>query len=126
MAETAKLITEIVETSTNELQELPQTASLDPPPPPELSQSLQSAHPDTLQPARIGPGVPLNVFDVTGRRIATLVDAQLPAGKPIPAAWSGNGLSSGVYIINCNGKKRSLSRKMTLIKIIPEQAQAVI
>jgi len=109
-AETGEVITEIVETSTNELQELPQTASLD-----QNYPNPFNPHTQIRFNLPASGEVSLNVFDVTGRRIATLVDAQLPAGTHT-VRLDGNGLSSGVYIYQLVTQERSLSRKMTLIK----------
>jgi len=40
----------------------------------------------------------LQVFDITGRLVTTLVDEQLPIGQH-EAVWDGSDVSSGVYLI---------------------------
>ncbi|MCC5940050.1 MAG: glycoside hydrolase family 88 protein [Balneolaceae bacterium] len=57
----------------------------------------------------------LSVYDLTGRRIQTLVNGQMPAGTyNIP--FDASGLSSGVYIYKLRSNGTLLSRKMTLIQ----------
>ena len=64
---------------------------------------VEGAHPNPFNPAtRISYRVPeatrvhLGVFDVSGRRIATLVDGYQPAGS-YSVSWNATGQSSGVY-----------------------------
>ncbi|MBD3424634.1 MAG: T9SS type A sorting domain-containing protein [Candidatus Latescibacteria bacterium] len=64
--------------------------------------------------------VTLDIFDVSGRRIARLVDAIREAGTH-QAKWSGlnvNGasVSSGVYFYKLTAGKGSITRKMVLMK----------
>jgi hypothetical protein len=64
--------------------------------------------------------VDLGVFDVRGRRVATLVSGTRLAGLN-RAAWdgrdsAGNAASSGVYFCRLRADGRSLTRKMVLLK----------
>jgi len=68
--------------------------------------------------------VTLNVFDLLGRKVATLVDAKQPAGNYNSqfSAYSFNGnsvnheISSGVYFYRLTTDKFSFTKKMLLIK----------
>jgi hypothetical protein len=84
--------------------------------------SLFQAYPNQFNPAtRISfelPGqmhVTLEVFDMLGRKIATLVDSSLPAG-PHAAEFEAAGLPSGFYIYRLSTPQGAFSRKMTLLK----------
>lgn len=64
--------------------------------------------------------VVLEIFDVAGRKVATLVDEQLPAG-PYNAVWNGHSdggerVASGVYFYRLAAGDRETSRKMVLLK----------
>lgn len=59
--------------------------------------------------------VTLEVYDVTGRKVATLVNGILPAGVHT-ASFDGAGLSSGLYLYRLTAGARVESRAMTLIK----------
>lgn len=64
--------------------------------------------------------VRLTVYDLRGRRVATLVDTVLPAG-PHRRTWDGcddrgRPLASGTYFYRLNTGDRALSRKMLLLK----------
>jgi hypothetical protein len=64
--------------------------------------------------------VRLEVFDVEGRRVATLVDATMPAGRH-RVLWDGTDrdrrpVATGTYFYRLTAGKRSLSRKMLLLK----------
>jgi hypothetical protein len=64
--------------------------------------------------------VTLSVYDVAGRRVATLVDRNLPAG-PYAVEWNGcsdNGekVASGVYFYRLTAGEKETSRKMVLLK----------
>jgi hypothetical protein len=64
--------------------------------------------------------VRLEVFDVEGRWVATLIDGRMPAGRH-EVFWQGvdrNGttVATGTYFYRLTAGKRSLSRKMLLLK----------
>ena len=64
--------------------------------------------------------VRLEVFDVEGRRVATLVDGKMPPGRH-RVRWDGtdrNGrpVATGTYFYRLTAGKRYLSRKMLLLK----------
>jgi bacillolysin len=59
--------------------------------------------------------VTLRVYDILGREVATLVDAQRPAGvHTVP--FDGSGLSSGVYLYRLDAGGVTQSRRMLLTK----------
>jgi hypothetical protein len=59
--------------------------------------------------------VRLEVFNIQGQRVATLVDAAQAAGTHSVRFNAGN-LSSGVYLYRLQSGNSLLSRKMTLVK----------
>lgn len=59
--------------------------------------------------------IELNVFDMLGRRIATLFDGLQKRGAH-KIAWSANGTASGVYVLRLTAEGISLSRKIQLVK----------
>jgi hypothetical protein len=63
-----------------------------------------------------GSRVSVTVYDVLGRRVATLVDnASYPAG-PAELAFDRGDLASGVYFVKLQTPTRSLSRRMVLVR----------
>ncbi|MFO7581922.1 multicopper oxidase domain-containing protein [Guyparkeria sp.] len=94
--------------------------------PPVLS--IKQSYPNPFNPStRIDFEVPtqartrLDIYDVAGRRIATLVDDMLPAGSQ-SVTWDGRdskgeGVASGVYFYRLSvAGQQSLVRKMVLLK----------
>jgi hypothetical protein len=70
-------------------------------------------------PADCGP-IRLDVFDLAGRLVRTLVDGELPPGRR-EVLWDGrdalgHGVASGVYYCRLSGPDFSDTRKMTLVK----------
>jgi flagellar hook assembly protein FlgD len=62
----------------------------------------------------------LDIFDVSGRRVRTLVDASLPAGSH-QVEWDSRGdsresLSSGVYHYRLQAGSEAVERKMVLLR----------
>jgi hypothetical protein len=67
-----------------------------------------------------GAHVSLAIFDVTGRRVRTLVDSSLPAGR-LSVTWDGRddrgqGLASGVYFYRMLAGSFVETRKTVLLK----------
>jgi len=62
------------------------------------------------------PGhVTLEVFNVAGQRVSTLVDAWLGTGEHT-ATWDGTTVSSGVYLYRLTTDYTAETRKMILLK----------
>jgi hypothetical protein len=92
-----------------------------------LKLELAQNHPNPFNPTTtIGYTVPtrakvtVQIYDVTGRLVATLVDETRDAGR-YAAEWNGRSASgdpvgSGVYFYRLNVGKESLTRKMVLLK----------
>jgi hypothetical protein len=60
--------------------------------------------------------VRMEVFDVLGRRVATLIDGEMPAGS-YQVTWDARGLASGVYLYRLvTGRGVAATRKMMLLK----------
>ncbi|REL24161.1 T9SS C-terminal target domain-containing protein [Rhodohalobacter sp. SW132] len=59
--------------------------------------------------------VRLDVFNVAGQRVATLVDGMMSAGSH-EQTFNASGLSSGVYFYRLQTPKESLTRQMILVK----------
>lgn len=59
--------------------------------------------------------VELNVYDITGAKVATLVDGALEAG-PHSVNWDAATVASGVYYYKMRSNGEELTRKMTLLK----------
>ena len=59
--------------------------------------------------------VKLEIFDITGARVATLVDEYLPAG-PHDVIWNAQDVASGTYIYRLTAAGNSYSRRAVLLK----------
>ncbi len=59
--------------------------------------------------------VAITVYDITGRKVARLVDDSYPSGS-FTVTFDGSSLASGVYIFRMVTSSRVLTRKMVLIK----------
>jgi hypothetical protein len=59
--------------------------------------------------------VSVQVFDMLGRQVATLVDGVQPAGE-YTVAFNGTRLASGVYLIRFNAAGKTMIRKTLLVK----------
>ncbi|SMO54899.1 T9SS type A sorting domain-containing protein [Gracilimonas mengyeensis] len=60
--------------------------------------------------------VHLEVFDVTGRKVATLVDGQRQTAGNQQVTFDASGLSSGMYFYRLETGGKTLTRKMLLVK----------
>ncbi|TVQ73918.1 MAG: T9SS C-terminal target domain-containing protein [Balneolaceae bacterium] len=61
----------------------------------------------------------LTVYDMTGRRITTLLDESMPPGRhsvPFNAVDGGRNLPSGLYLYRLSGANSAVSGKMLLVK----------
>jgi hypothetical protein len=63
----------------------------------------------------VGGSVQLAVYDVTGRRVAELMNGSLPMGRH-SVSFDASGLSSGVYVYTLSFEGRTETRKMLLMK----------
>ncbi len=74
-------------------------------------------NPTTVIPFSIAePGkVSLEVFDISGRHVATLIDEFRPAGQHT-YSFNANGLSSGIYVYRLRAGKKTFSHKMAFVK----------
>ena len=62
------------------------------------------------------PGhVSLEIFNVTGQRVASLVDAGQPAGQHI-IHWDAGNLPSGIYLVRLQAGEQMATRKMALVR----------
>ncbi|HSW55010.1 MAG TPA: T9SS type A sorting domain-containing protein [Ignavibacteriaceae bacterium] len=59
--------------------------------------------------------ITMKVYDLLGREVATLVEAEKPAGV-YEAIFDGDNLASGVYVYRLSTNNGSVSKKMILIK----------
>ncbi len=57
----------------------------------------------------------IKVFNVSGQEVATLVNAQQPAGRHV-VRWNPSGLASGVYFCRLRAGRFAETRKMVLMK----------
>lgn len=74
-------------------------------------------NPQTLIPYEIGAltRVQLSVYDVTGRRVALLVDAEQVPGR-YEAVFNASGLASGVYLVRMRAAGQVFTEKMLLLR----------
>ncbi|RIK73240.1 hypothetical protein DCC62_17790 [candidate division KSB1 bacterium] len=87
-----------------------------------VSFTLQQNYPNPFNPATAisysvnrEAFVQLMVFDVLGRKVATLVNERLPAGS-YQALFNGEGLASGVYWYRLQAGDQSMQKKMVLVR----------
>lgn len=57
----------------------------------------------------------LEVYDILGQRVATLVDGEQKAGYKV-ARWDAGGFSSGIYLYRLQAGGFVQTRKMVLIR----------
>jgi hypothetical protein len=87
-----------------------------------LSFRLNAAYPNPFNPSTVIPfqlasasDVQIQVFDMLGRRVATLIDEFKPAGNHT-VRFEASGLSSGVYMIRFTAPGAQQTRSVSLIK----------
>ena len=59
--------------------------------------------------------IQLEIFDMLGRKVATLLNEELPAGRH-KVKWNADGFASGVYFYRINSAKFMKTRKMVLVR----------
>lgn len=59
--------------------------------------------------------VQVEIFDMLGRKVTTIVNKELPAGRHT-AKWNANGIASGVYFYKISSAKFTKTRKMVLVR----------
>ena len=87
-----------------------------------LTASLAQNYPNPFNPTTIirfnlprGADVKLDVFNILGQKVATLIDRRLPAG-PHEAVFDGTGHATGVYFYRLKTDDLRLTMKMVLLK----------
>lgn len=87
-----------------------------------LSFKLNAAYPNPFNPSTVIPyqlatasNVTIQVFDMLGRNVATLIDEFRPAGNHT-VRFEGSGLASGVYMIRFTTADIQQTRSVSLIK----------
>ncbi len=63
----------------------------------------------------VAGNVSLNVYDITGRLVVTLVDGQMDAGQHV-VVWDASNVSSGVYFYKLTAGDYTATKKMNLLK----------
>ena len=83
---------------------------------------LNQNYPNPFNPTTVVSGqwtvtsdVSLEVFDILGRRVATLANGRYPAGK-YSFTFNANGLASGVYFYRLKAGSYSATMKMVLVR----------
>lgn len=59
--------------------------------------------------------VKLEIYDMLGRKVTTLMYEELPAGR-YQVKWNAHGIASGVYFYKLQSSKYSKTRKMVLVR----------
>jgi hypothetical protein len=92
-----------------------------------LSYNLEQNYPNPFNPStKIGFSLPtheyvrIDVYDILGGRVATLIDEERPAGS-YQVTWDGTGdngtpIASGVYLYKIQAGTYSLTKKMVFLK----------
>lgn len=99
-----------VPTPTERAEEVPEQVSLEPNYPNPFNPAT------TIPFALPAPGhVRVQVYDVLGRRVATLVDGHRPAGRH-EVVFDGQGRASGVYLVRLEARGRTITQRMLMVK----------
>ncbi|MEX0719462.1 MAG: T9SS type A sorting domain-containing protein [Balneolaceae bacterium] len=87
------------------------------------SLSLHQNYPNPFNPSTVisyqlavNSAVQLEVFDMLGRKVATLVDGEQKSAGSYSATFDASALSSGIYLYRLQAGNSHLTQKMTLIK----------
>jgi hypothetical protein len=83
---------------------------------------LEQNYPNPFNPATVVSyqlpvvsSVRLEVYDMSGREVAVLVNGSMPAGRHT-VRFDASGLSSGVYVYRLTAGSHSLTKKLTVLK----------
>jgi flagellar hook assembly protein FlgD len=83
---------------------------------------LHSAYPNPFNPSTlIGYDLPrdshvsLEIFDLNGRLVKTLINGYFRAGKH-QVAWNADQISSGIYLVRLVTGKKVFNQKITYLK----------
>jgi hypothetical protein len=60
--------------------------------------------------------VSIHVYDVAGRRVATIMEGQRRVAGPGSVNFDAKGLASGVYFLKMQTPSKYLTRKITVLK----------
>jgi hypothetical protein len=90
--------------------------------PTEISFALAGANPaagevDFRFGLPAGARVALSIYDVSGRRVARLVDGELPAGNHV-ATWKSRevGAAAGVYFVRFTADRQDITRRIVILQ----------
>ena len=60
--------------------------------------------------------VTVEVFDALGRRVSTLLDEEVLAGRRYPITLDGTGLDAGIYVLRARGESFETAQRVTLTR----------
>jgi hypothetical protein len=66
--------------------------------------------------AREAQAVTVAVYDVLGRRVATLFDGPVEASRTERLRFAARGLASGVYVVRVTGERFTATRRITVVR----------
>jgi len=61
-------------------------------------------------------GVRIQLYDVLGRRVATILDAEVPAQETRDVQIDARRLASGLYFLRIEGDDFTTTERMTVVK----------
>ena len=84
--------------------------------------ALSQAYPNPFNPSTvIGYDLPvdsyvqLDIYDITGRHVSSLIDGMVRAGKQ-KFTWTTNQLASGIYLVKLVTGGKTFNQKITYLK----------
>ena len=84
--------------------------------------ALSQAYPNPFNPSTvIGYDLPvdsyvqLDIYDITGRHVSSLIDGMVRAGKQ-EFTWTTNQLASGIYLVKLVTGGKTFNQKITYLK----------
>ena len=63
----------------------------------------------------VNGNIKVDIFDINGRFVSTVVDNQLSSGNH-KFTWNADNYNSGIYFIRISSQTESIIKKITLIK----------